>query len=102
MSGGHFDHGQYKFIEIADEIQRLIETNESQECDRCGDPIGRQYPPAVIGQFRTAERLCRQAGIYAQRIDWLVSGDDGPENFLQRLGEELAQLDGAEPEDQRG
>ena len=31
----------------------------------------------------------RAAAIYAQRIDWLVSGDDGEETFHQRLAEEL-------------
>ena len=29
------------------------------------------------------------AYIYAQRIDWLLSGDDGEETFLERLQKEL-------------
>jgi hypothetical protein len=27
--------------------------------------------------------------IYAQRVDWFLSGDDGDESFLRRLSEEL-------------
>jgi hypothetical protein len=35
----------------------------------------------------------RVAAVYAQRIDWLISGDDGEESFLERLKEELGQLE---------
>jgi len=30
------------------------------------------------------------AGIYLQRIDWLVSGDDSEESFHERLQEDLS------------
>lgn len=30
--------------------------------------------------------------IYTQRIDWLLSGDDGEESFHSRLKEELDKL----------
>ena len=33
------------------------------------------------------------AAIYAQRIDWLLSGDDGEESFKRRLKEELDELE---------
>jgi hypothetical protein len=33
------------------------------------------------------------AAIYVQRIDWLMSGDDGEESFMRRLKEELDELD---------
>lgn len=34
----------------------------------------------------------RLAYIYAQRIDWLLSGDDGEDDLQERLKEELAEL----------
>lgn len=34
----------------------------------------------------------RKASIYAQRIDWLMSDDDGEEEFHERLSEELNNL----------
>jgi len=37
--------------------------------------------------------LLRKAEIYAQRIDWLVSGDDGNDTFLKRLEEDLNKLE---------
>ena len=36
--------------------------------------------------------ILKQAEIYAQRIDWLLSGDDGEESFHERLKEELEEL----------
>ena len=32
------------------------------------------------------------AEAYAQRVDWLVSGDDGEESFHERLKEDLDDL----------
>lgn len=34
----------------------------------------------------------KQAEVYAQRIDWLLSGDDGEESFHERLKEDLDKL----------
>ena len=42
--------------------------------------------------------MCRMAGAMAHRVDWLVSDDDGPDNFLERWDEELAKLDVEEVE----
>lgn len=89
MSGGHFNYDQYKIGQIADSIQLLIDNNDSTERNEWGDRIGRGYPPEVVDRFREAVNVLRKAQVYAQRIDWLVSGDDGPEGFLSRLGEEL-------------
>ena len=36
-----------------------------------------------------ALKIVIQAQIYIQRIDYLLSGDDGEESFLQRLKKEL-------------
>jgi hypothetical protein len=90
MSGGHFNYDQYKIGQIADDIQLLIDTNNSQEKDQWGDKIGGSYPPEIIQQFSDAITVLRRAQVYAQRIDWLVCGDDGPDSFLERLAEELA------------
>jgi hypothetical protein len=36
--------------------------------------------------------VLKRAQIYAQRIDWLLSGDDGEESFLKRLEKDLNEL----------
>jgi hypothetical protein len=48
-----------------------------------------EYSPEVLKEFKTAVLLLTKAAIYAQRIDWYLSGDDGKESFLRRLDEEL-------------
>lgn len=93
MSGGHFNHDQYKIQQIADEVEHLILTNgEPGEPNSWGESYTREYSPEVIAEFKRGLLLLRAAAIYAQRIDWLVSCDDGEESFLRRLATELQQL----------
>ena len=94
MSGGHFDYDQYRIDQIADQVEQLILTNDSEEVTEWGDIEGRHFTPETISEFQTGLRKLREAAIYAQRIDWLVSGDDGEESFHRRLNADLAKLGG--------
>jgi TFIIF-interacting CTD phosphatase-like protein len=40
-------------------------------------------------KFKKGLDILRKAQIYAQRIDWLVSGDDGEDYFHSRLKNDL-------------
>jgi hypothetical protein len=92
MSGGHFQYGQYHIGRIADDIESAVENNDSAEVDSYGCSIGRGYDPEVIAEFRKAVKALRVAYVYAQRVDWLLSDDDGPESFKRRLADELAKV----------
>ncbi len=92
MSGGHFNYDQYKISQIADEIEHLIETNNLEETDHYGSRIGYFFPQKIIVKFKEALKTLRIAEVMTQRIDWLVSGDDGEESFLQRWDEELSKI----------
>lgn len=108
MSGGHFDYDQYKIGYIADDIQSQIEKNgrrkteeelrqeswiDKEWLERNPSHINHyEYPPEVIEKFKEAVNILRRAQIYAHRIDWLLSGDDGEESFLRRLKEDLSKL----------
>ena len=92
MSGGHFDYKQWEISNIADEVEQLILTNDSEEKDEWGDRKGYHYSPETIEEFKKGLVLLRQAYVYAQRIDWLVSGDDGEDSFHNRLKFELEKL----------
>lgn len=89
MSGGHFNYDQYRIANIAEEIETIIERNDDTKLNEWGERIGRGYDAEVIARFREAVHALSIAHIYAQRIDWLLSGDDGPEQFLKRLQAEL-------------
>ena len=49
--------------------------------------------PEVLEEFKKGLKILKTAAIYAQRIDWLLSGDDGEESFKRRLKEELDELE---------
>ena len=93
MSGGYFQYDQDRIGRIAETVQTLIENNDSDEKDRWGERLGSDFPPEIIARFREAVAALRRAEVYAQRIDWLMSGDDGEGSFLQRLDEELRAIE---------
>jgi len=92
MSGGHFDYQQYRIGDITQEVEELIASNNDGSIDSWGCAVGRFYSEETIAEFRKGVHYLRLAQIYAQRIDWLVSDDDGEESFHRRLKEEIEQL----------
>jgi hypothetical protein len=89
MSGGHFDYKQYQIQAIIDSIEQLIIDNDSQELDEWGIPISKNYSSDTIEQFKIGNTVLKVAQIYAQRIDWLVSGDDSESSFIKRIENDL-------------
>jgi MoxR-like ATPase len=108
MSGGALEYNQYKIGYIADEIEETIVKNgvekTSEELKQEGwrdpdwyekypeDKFHHKYSDEVIEKMKEAVNVLRVAQIYAHRIDWLFSGDDGEESFLKRLDEDLEKL----------
>jgi hypothetical protein len=100
MSGGHFDYAQYQINDIVNDIEQIIANNnlEIAEDDKSKDDWGfdehsnYEYPPHIIEEFKNAVKYLKIAQVYAQRVDWLVSGDDGEESFMKRLDEDLNKL----------
>lgn len=110
MSGGAFEYNQRKIGYIADEIEQTIRNSGKEKttdelkdqygynCDQWlekypEDKYHYQYPAEVLTELKAAVHSLRVAEIYAQRVDWLFSGDDGPETFIERLNEDLEDLD---------
>ena len=46
----------------------------------------------VIEEFKKGAEIIKLAQIYMQRMDWLLSGDDGEESFLERLKQDKEKL----------
>lgn len=100
MSGGHFDYVQYRINDIVNSIEEIISRNnlEIAEGNKPKDEWGfyeesyYEYPPHIIEEFKNAVKYLKIAQVYAQRVDWLVSGDDGEESFMKRLDEDLNKL----------
>ena len=102
MSGGRFNYDQRRIGYIAeaiiDEINKSGRKKTRQELNSeywHGDKqelYHYKYPDEVIAKFKDAVNILNIAEVYAQRVDWLLSGDDGEESFLKRLGEDLEKL----------
>ncbi len=84
MSGGHFNFTQFVIKELADEV--MLEATSKDF----------PYDEETKNKFLLAYYYLSKAGVYLNRIDWLLSGDDGEETFHERLKEDLAKLDGGD------
>ena len=103
MSGGAFDYRQYHIEEVADDIERaIIEAGReipkevyNRWYGRSSDDSDRTYPTyerKTIDIMKRAVYVLRMAYIYAKRVDWMLSGDDGEDDLVIRLQEELQAL----------
>lgn len=108
MSGGAYDYSQYHIQTIAEYIQSIIDKNKVEKSPEVlrqeswrdmdwynkypEDKLYYNYSDEIISKFKEAVTKLKEAYVYAQRIDWLLSGDDGEENFLRRLQEDLKKL----------
>ena len=92
MSGGHFQYQQDKIMNIIEDIEGIIKENDDTTLDEWGGTVGRGYSPEVIEKLKEGVGILKAAFVYANRIDWLLSDDDGEESFLERLEEELRKI----------
>ena len=113
MSGGHFDYYQWQINDIANSIEDYIYGHSLDEEDveyyikdhwleneereyiiknKHTMPNLYKYNKETIKEFKKGLAILKKAYIYAQRIDWLLSDDDGEESFHKRLKEELDNL----------
>lgn len=107
MSGGAFDYQQYRIRDIANEIEKEIYNSGRNKTESelreekkyhydptfVPEPAHYEYPEEVLNEFKKAYSLLRLAEIYAQRVDWLLSGDDGEETFIKRLADDIKVFD---------
>ena len=113
MSGGHFYYYQWHIRDIVYSLEDYIYGHSLDEEDidyyiedhwledkekeyviknKHTVPNLYEYSKETIKEFKKGLAILRKAYIYAQRIDWLLSGDDGEESFHERLKEELDNL----------
>lgn len=110
MSGGSMDYIGFKIEEaasyVAGEIKRIEQMSKKQIADefRPCDYYVKEHPdkkflasPAglrreTLKRLRAAERAIRIASIYAIRVEWLTSYDDGYDSFILRTDDELKEF----------
>ena len=105
MSGGRFNYDQRRIKSIAEEIEEYLDDMGKEKDDVDSLTMYAfylKYPEArynrvesdiVQEKMREAIKALKVAHIYAQRVDWYLSGDDGEESFLSRLEQELKEVE---------
>lgn len=88
MSGGHFDYKQYHIDCIIEQLEQDLDKITNTE----EDSFYKEIPEDIVKKFKVGLDVLKAAKIYAQRIDYYMSGDDGEECFRRRLDEELREL----------
>lgn len=76
MSGGHWDYVQYRLDNLIEEIYEDMESDYVKEC-------------GVQRELELTVHYLNLSRIYLNRLDWLISGDDGDETFNERLKSDL-------------
>ena len=100
MSGGFFEYKQHYVADLVDEMEGVLERCDIEpdpETDAYWDESGSLKPciedmEYFKEQVAKAKEHLQIANVLVQRIDWYLSGDDGDENFKNRLKEELKSL----------
>lgn len=104
MSGGRFDYNQHKIIDIQEKIQDELDKQGKEKSKEelwmereyyekyPEEKYNETYSEEVQQIFKDGIEVLKKAYIYAQRIDWYLSGEDGEENFISRLNSELELL----------
>lgn len=96
MSGGYFNYAQFRIGDIEAMIEEEIEKIENGDPDEYGysygDYLG-EYKDDVVKRMKEAVVALARARVYAHRIDWFLSGDNGPERFLKRLDDDLRAIE---------
>ena len=98
LHGGCHREGEkivrYKDVVTGETYEVKSYTYQEHEPDEDGEiPYYPDYTPETLAEFRKGVEILKRASVYAQRIDWLISGDDGEDSFHERLEEDLKGLE---------
>ena len=104
MSGGAFDYKQHHIRDIYEEIQSELSKQGKEKAKEEMWNMMEYYEKYPEERFNTVHRADVQkimkegvmalkiAEVYAQRIDWYLSGDDGEDSLAERLKSDLDRL----------
>lgn len=75
MSGGSFDHAYQSVERFADELELKISHN-----------VDYKFPEEVIQILKEVQKSAELIAKLMKEVEWLYSGDTGPESFMKRIG----------------
>lgn len=93
MSGGHFDYKQYELTYIADEIKDVIYRCENDEpVDGEFNYNKTSFPKWFVAEMKDVHDQLLILNRRVQRLDWVLSGDDGVDRYFPRLKEDVESI----------
>jgi len=87
MSGGYFNHTDYTVGEFADSLRKAIAKIRKKE------EYYDFYSDDFLNEMITVYNMARELRLRLHRIDWVLSGDDGEDNYFKRLPKEMADIE---------
>jgi len=99
MSGGCMDYAYSRIYQAAMDVKEyLYDAEKSHPSDYEFDAGRAHMRPEdlrkkVIQYMMNAYVALRVAEVYAKRVEWLKSDDDGYDSFIERTDEDLEELD---------
>lgn len=88
MSGEMFDYKEFCIEQLADELEVAIfneETKIKEKSPWC-------YSKDTIKFMKKMHKRLREDYIYMKRLAYVLSGDDGEEQLMPRIKEDLEEL----------
>ena len=95
MSGGSFNYAYSRVQDFCETLTERIKNNDV--ANEYGDVCA--YPPEVLEVLKTILAQAEQMTGLMKEVEWLYSGDCGPETFLERVAEHLSSAAGPRTED---
>ena len=99
MSGGSMDYVFGRIYEAAESVREFRRDTAAKPDDdfefdakRMESTTPAELKKKVVQYLVNAEVALREAEVYAKRVEWLESGDDGYDNFIERTDEDRAEL----------
>jgi hypothetical protein len=89
VSGGYFDYIQGSLGNTIETLKDLIIDEEAGYQPESICPYLHEFSKETLAEFKKGLEYVNLAKIYLQRIDWLVSDDDGEDSFHERLKDDL-------------
>lgn len=86
MSGGYFNYNQYILIDMINKLDERKKRIKDDDKDINVLTIDKSTEDLI----EDAKVIAQLAQIFLHRVDWLLSGDDGPDTFKERIKEDLS------------
>ena len=99
MSGGSMEYVYTHIYQATQDVAHILEKTRKRDIDdfdfdaeRMENMTAEKLKDQVVSLMEKAVHALREAEVYARRVEWLDSGDDGFDSFVERTAEELHEV----------